>query len=313
MNRAALVTRRWPIPPGAHVAPLVADDGTELRAARWCPTEATRGTVVVLNGRTEYIEKYLETVSEVLQRGFCAATLDWRGQGMSERALPKRWKGHVERFDLYQQDVDALLASVVEPHCPKPWVLLAHSMGGNIGLHALHRLPGVFERAIFSAPMWGLGAGRNLPGVLRAIVSLGVTAGGGAWALRTGPKGVDPLGASFEGNGLTGDRERYESMNEQLRDEPELTVGAPTLRWIQEATASIDRLHAPGFPEAIQTPVCVCTPGADGIVSQAAQAELAARLPRGAAHRFEGARHEILLELDRYRKAFWERFDAFTA
>ena len=49
------------------------------------------------------------------------------------------------------------------------------------------------------------------------------------------------------------------------------------------------------------------------LLAQAAQAELAARLPRGAAHRFEGARHEILLELDRYRNAFWERFDAFTA
>ena len=313
MNRERLATRHWPIPPGARVEGLVTGDGTELRAARWCPAEAARGTVIVLNGRTEYIEKYLETVSEILKRGFCVATLDWRGQGMSERALSKRWKGHVERFDLYQQDIDALLASVVEPHCPRPWTLLAHSMGGHIGLHALHRLPGVFERAIFSAPMWGLGSGRNLPGILRALVSRGVLAGGGAWALPTGPAGTDPLGASFENNGLTGDRERYEAMNEQLRDEPGLAVGAPTLRWIHEATASIDRLHAPGFPEAIETPVCVCTPGADRIVSQAAQAELVARLPRATAHRFEGARHEILLELDRYRNAFWERFDAFTA
>jgi len=292
---------------------LITEDGTRLRTARWCPPESTRGTVVLFNGRTEYIEKYLETVEELLSRGFCVATLDWRGQGLSQRPLLDRTKGHVEDFNLYQQDVNVLLSEIVEPHCPSPYILLAHSMGGNIGLQSLSQYPRIFERAIFLAPMWGLGSGENLPLFLRGIVSACVFMGAGSWALRTGPEGIDPLSRPFETNGLTGDRKRFEAVNEQLHHEPQLALGAPTLRWIHEATASIDRIRAPGFAESIETPICICTPDADRIVSQIAQARVAARLPNARTHLFEGARHEILLEQDSHRTAFWEHFDAFTA
>ncbi len=39
------------------------------------------------------IEKYFEVVSELRERGFAVAVLDWRGQGGSARALPIRAKG----------------------------------------------------------------------------------------------------------------------------------------------------------------------------------------------------------------------------
>ena len=71
-----------PVPKGAVVDWLGASDGTRFRVARWCPPDATRGTVVVLPGRTEFIEKYFEVIDSLLKRGFCAAALDWRGQGL---------------------------------------------------------------------------------------------------------------------------------------------------------------------------------------------------------------------------------------
>ena len=37
----------------------------------------------MLTGRTEYVEKYFETIGDILERGFAVAILDWRGQGGS--------------------------------------------------------------------------------------------------------------------------------------------------------------------------------------------------------------------------------------
>ena len=97
-----------------------------------------------------------------------------------------------------------------------------------------------------------------------------------------------------------------------LRAEPRLGLGPATVDWMRQAVASMDLIFEPGWPEAIETPICICTPGDDQIVSRPAQEELAPRLPLAELHRFEGALHELLIERDELRDAFWERFDAFV-
>ncbi|MBU6474220.1 MAG: alpha/beta hydrolase, partial [Alphaproteobacteria bacterium] len=65
-------------------------DGNRLRTAIF-EAEAGRshrGVCVLLSGQTEFIEKYGEVIGELCARGFRVATLDWRGQGASRRALP---------------------------------------------------------------------------------------------------------------------------------------------------------------------------------------------------------------------------------
>src|SRR6478735_8712131 len=74
-------------------------DGATLRAALFRPAlilegGQPRGSVVVSPGRSEPIEKYFEVVQDLLDRGFVVLVHDWRGQGLSHRALPDRLKGH---------------------------------------------------------------------------------------------------------------------------------------------------------------------------------------------------------------------------
>ncbi len=61
--------------------------GATLRAARFdaAPDVPARGTCILLNGQTEFIEKYFEVIDELRGRGFAVATMDWRGQGGSGR------------------------------------------------------------------------------------------------------------------------------------------------------------------------------------------------------------------------------------
>lgn len=301
-----------PVPAGGVVARLEAADGTRFRVARWTPEGARRGSVVVMNGRTEYIEKYFETIGELLGRGFAVATLDWRGQGGSDRPLPNRQKGHVRDFALYTSDLHQMLESFAKPHCPGPYIALAHSMGGNVALRYLRDRPGTFERAVLSAPMLGIGSGRAARALLRAASVVGN-------ALRLGrhyPPGLRDFGPrqrAFEGNPLTSDPQRFARMIAQLDADPGLAVGGPTFGWMRAAYASMDAIRAPGFARAVETPVLIASAGADAVVSNEAQARVVAELPHGVRVAIEGARHELLMEAHRYRAQFLRAFDEFTA
>ena len=70
-----------PAPEDVVTGALTTRDGVSLRFARWHPPPGRKGTVCLFQGRTEFIEKYFETVRELRARGFAVATLDWRGQG----------------------------------------------------------------------------------------------------------------------------------------------------------------------------------------------------------------------------------------
>jgi lysophospholipase len=73
---------------------LCASDGMRLRHGFWvCGDSACRGTVFLLTGRSEYMEKYAEVVQELNGRGFDVYSFDWRGQGLSERILHNPAKG----------------------------------------------------------------------------------------------------------------------------------------------------------------------------------------------------------------------------
>src|SRR5579871_3802211 len=90
-----------PVPEGAVTGMLKTSDGVSIRFARWPPPPGRKGTVCIFQGRTEFIEKYFEVVRELNSRGFAVATLDWRGQGLSERELRDPRKGHVTNFSKY--------------------------------------------------------------------------------------------------------------------------------------------------------------------------------------------------------------------
>ena len=114
---------------------------------------------MLLQGRAEYIEKYFETVRDLQSRGFAVATFDWRGQGLSDRALEDPHKGHIRNFSEYATDLRAVMEQVVLPDCPPPVFALGHSRGGAIAIRACHDGNRWFDRVVLSAPMIGLRSG----------------------------------------------------------------------------------------------------------------------------------------------------------
>ncbi len=304
---------RNPVPYGAVPGTITAYDGTQLRYARWDPpARGRKGTVCLFGGRTEFIEKYFETISDLRQRGFGVATMDWRGQGGSSRPLRNKFKGHVEDFAQYNADLDEFMSEVVLPDCPPPYYALAHSMGANILLHAGCRRDCWFERMVFSSPMIRIGGRAPSLGVSDVLAQLSVFFGLGDLYI-PGGKDDAPNANPFDGNLLTSDRRRYERNRLTLDAAPALGLGSPTIAWVQAAVASMKVLNSFGFPPKVHVPVLMLAAGEDKIVSNQAIDEMAMQLKAGSRIVIDGARHELLQEKDSYREQLWAAFDAFVS
>lgn len=298
---------------GGTVHWLDTPDGLRLRAARW--PGGPRGTVLLLNGRTEFIEKYLEPVAELRSRGFAVWSLDWRGQGLSSRLLADPVPGHAVRFADHLADLDLLLDRLVLLDAgSRLLVLVAHSMGGHLGAHLLARRAPLFARAVLSAPMMDFrhkrGLSRHSVRLLSAAACLvpGVAARPGPGTSR-----LPPLDRPFEDNPLTGCPNRYAADAAWMRDQPALQVGGATWGWLRAASASIAALHRPGFARAITCPVLVLVAGDDRLVDNRAARRFTSRLPHGTLVEVPGARHELLREHDAHRRMVWDAVDRFLA
>ena len=268
-----------------------------------------RGTVAIFGGRAEFIEKYFETIEQLLERGLCVAALDWRGQGGSERQLANPRKGHIDDFSLFERDLNAFVTEVLGPSCPQPWFGLAHSMGAAILLMIAHAGRCPFERLVLTSPMIRLANlrrprfARGLAEVLDALGLGGAFAPGG----RSTPVGLAP----FENNPLTSDYARFQRMSGVLRADASVGLGYPTIGWVHAAFRLMSRFEDPDFPRAIMTPALVIASGADRVTDTRACERFSERLRAGRLIVVDGAEHEIMMERDLFRDQFWAAFDAF--
>jgi lysophospholipase len=299
-----------PVPDDVVTGSLQTADRVTLRFARWAPPPGRKGTVVLLQGRADFIEKYFETVRDLRARGFAVATLDWRGQGLSARLLRDRSKGHVRSFGDYDRDLDALMREVVLPDCPPPYYAIGHAMGASVLIRAAHQGRRWFDRIVLASPMVGLER-RRLLRFANPLVQVLCLAGMRSAAVpnsEPAPVALRP----FEGNALTSDPERHARTAAIVRAEPKLGIGAPTVGWAKAARRVIHEFGEPGYGLRIRQPMVLIAAGHDDVVSTPAIETFAMNLRAGSHLMVPGARHELLMEQDRFRAQFWAAFDAFV-
>ncbi|MDI3305594.1 MAG: alpha/beta hydrolase [Acetobacteraceae bacterium] len=299
---------------GGSVHWLRVRDGLPLRAAYWGARDRRpRGTMLLLNGRAEFIEKHLESVEELRQRGFAVWTLDWRGQGRSGRLLTDPGKGHVRDFADYVADLAQLVREKVEPTLSGgPLLMLAHSMGGNIALRYLAAYPGLVQRAVLSAPM--IDFQRNGMPLRRALALTGFLCALPGVAGRYNGRhrrAILAAHADVATNPFTTCPLRFARTAAWLAQDPRLGIGAATWGWSRAALRSVATLAAPEVARRISIPVLLLAAEDERITDNAAIARFAVALPQARLEVIPGTRHELLGEADAPRARFWRAFDAF--
>ncbi|TYB82935.1 alpha/beta hydrolase [Maritimibacter fusiformis] len=290
-------------PRGGRAWWLNTPDGVRIRAAIWQPEGTPTGTVMLFPGRSEYIEKYGPAAADLTARGFAVVTVDWRGQGLADRATPDPLLGHVGHFDEYQRDIDAVNALIRAEALPGPFFLIGHSMGGCIGLRALHNgLP--IRAAAFSAPMWGL----QLPTHKRPLAWVssfgGTLIGLGERLVPTGERECYAAIAPYDDNMLTTDPEMFAFLQGQLRARPALALGGPTLSWLRAALLETTRLTRMAPPP---TPAVTFLGSRERIVAPDRVHRIMGGWTGGALELVEGAEHEIVMERPETRTRFFDR------
>ena len=299
-----------PAPEDVVTGALTTRDGVSLRFARWHPPPGRKGTVCIFQGRTEFIEKYFETVRELRARGFAVATLDWRGQGLSERALGDPRKGHVGDFSEYEADVEAFMTQIVLPDCPPPLFAIGHSMGGTVMMRIARLGSRWFDRIVLSAPMIRL-AGVRGSTISKLTATVMRVAGLGSAYVPGGSDAIASTG-SYIGNPATSDPVRHARTKAVLETAPQLGIGSPTVAWLSAAYRAMNEFTDPAYPSKVRVPLMLIAAGRDQIVSTAATEDIAIRLRAGAHLIIAGSRHELMMEQERYRGQFWAAFDAFV-
>ncbi len=306
---------RWvePLAPGARRPGrrlrLETDDGVGLRAALWTGAGRGRGLALFLPGRAEFLEKAAITATLLAERGFAVASLDWRGQGLSDRWAVPRAKGHVGDFAEYDRDLAALLAAPEVAAEGPPRLVVGHSMGGALAAQATAE-GRLHAPLVLSAPMFGIRVAPIERRIARLLAHLAERGGrGDLWPPVPKAARPYPLSVPFEGNLLSGARDVWDWLGGILRAEPALGTGLPTLGWLLAAERAMRRLLRLG---ALGVPALQIIGSGERVVSAQAMAAAAAR--HGIATvTLPGARHEPLIESPELRARAWTAVDAFLA
>ncbi|MDR7122027.1 alpha/beta fold hydrolase [Rheinheimera soli] len=283
---------------------LKLSDGTGLHYVLIRP-EQVKATVVVVNGRTESYLKYQELAYQLTEQGYQVLMFDHRGQGLSARLTDNPHKGHIEDFQQYIDDMHQLISQVAQTEQQLPLYLLGHSMGGAISTLYLQQYPELFQKAALSAPMHGINGKLAYDEWdacrLASTVTLFSTEGYAGFADKA------YAAAPFEGNELTGSKERYQWMQRLYQDYPQIQLGGATWGWLEQACAVLPQMQQQA--DKINIPLLVMQAELDTIVSAAAQQEFCTVLAEnpnsgcvGGLQLIKGAKHELLFEQDDIRK-----------
>ena len=263
-----------------------------------------RGSIIIFPGRTEFIEKYLETVVDLTARGFTVLVMDPRGQGLSQRLINDPLKSYVDNFQDYADDLAGLTAQF-SPLLPKPHIIMGHSMGGCVALQAV--ISGVMRPSavVAASPMLGLYdmATPILISLIKVFSALGM-------AKKELPfqRGRSGIPVPFESNKLTSDPDRYKSWSAYFNNVERIRLGPPTYGWIAQALRSMNFVNKNA--DKLKVPALVVAAGADPIVDPASNRVFAEK--SGASFAVvPAALHELLLERDELRNQFFKAFDDF--
>lgn len=286
--------------------------------ARVHPVPDPIAHVLLVQGRTEFLEKYEEVIDRLGALGISVAAFDWRGQGLSG---PETYpyanadgskRGHVGDFSEYDRDLDAALdwfedSLAISGRIPR--VLLGHSMGAMIGMRGLIRHPKRFDAAFFTAPMWGLPIS-SFQTVLFAVVKLGKGLFNATGDFLPSRGNYSPSDDRFQGNALTRDPVRYARYANLVTKNPKLGAGGPTVAWTAAAFDAIDALPDLILSNPPQIPIRVLSCPKDRIVDSKRDQSIVDLMPQADLVLLSESGHEPLMERDDILDSALDHFKA---
>ena len=287
--------------------------GHTIRYAYLPAIGVPHGTIVIQGGLSEFAEKYFHNMRVLQTWGYDSWSMDWRGQGKSDRYtddVPPRLV-----FQGYANDAADLIQfteTLVNRRSDGPLVLIAHSMGGQISIEVLHMRPDLFDRAVLSTPMFGINTGSAPLWFVKMFASTMTffgqerkyVFGYGPWSPDT-PYDLTMSKTSHH-------PVRYIMGQDWYVRDPELIAGSLTWGWLNNAFESQNRTYSQSYMSKITTPLLIASVGNDDYVISELHAPACKNwLPDCALYEVPEAKHELFQEIDKFRRPWFARIKAF--
>lgn len=286
------------------------DSSNKLRVSFW-NLESTKGTIVLQSGRTEFIEKYFEVISEFIERGYAVAMMDWRGQGLSSRKSKNKKIGHIDNFNTYDADLVRVINECFLNKCPSPLIGFGHSMGGCLLTSYFISENNLFDKCILCAPMVSVRANsisRKLVAFLGALEIFGL----GDFPMQK-PSWDEKEGwleEPFSENALTTDENRFNRSFRFLQKYPDLGIKGISVGWLKHALKRTNEFKTLNWSECIKRPLLLLNATEDKLVNSSLNKSLLSQSDRVTIKDIE-SQHEIMMERDEIRVIAWEAIDNF--
>ena len=271
--------------------------------------DAPKGVIVISHGFTESVKKFYEAIYYMLQAGYEVFGLDHRGHGRSYRHNQDPLVVHVEHFQDYVLDLKHLVDTVVKPAAGSlPLYLYCHSMGGCIGAWTIESYPELFNKAVLSSPMLGLGFGKIPTPVVYAVASLkGI---GAKKALPMAPQQGFVTEPDFEKSCDSSECRYLYYHKKRLADEL-LQTQAASINWGKEAVKATKRVTSKYQTGKISIPVLVCQAGADTVVKNESEDLFVSRVPQSEMYKVPDMKHELYMTDSEVLIPYWEKIFKF--
>jgi len=253
-------------------------DGLSLATRCWVPLNA-RGTVTLVHGLAEHSGRYEPLAQALATRGWAVFAADLRAHGLSQDP-PGAGRVHVDHFEDYFLDLDAISGIARAQFEALPHFLLGHSMGGLITLRYVLHKPEGLSGAIVSSPALGIHPDSLPPGPLRALTGL---------LSRLAPRfRVD---GGLDSNAVSRDPD---VVRDYVNDP--LVTTKVSVRWYSEFVQAIERAHQAA--PSLRIPLLLMQSGADRLVDPGGPRKWLNQAPEGQVefHVWEGLYHEMFNE-----------------
>ena len=285
-----------------HDRVIEGDGGRPLFTARF-DADAPEGTVLIVHGFTENVEKYSEIIHSLLKNHLSVVAWDQRGHGRSWRnpEVEDISLTHVDDFGEYVRDMACVIRSLL-CDMPGPHRVFCHSMGGTVTALYLEAHRGEFDRAAMCAPM----IAPYLNGLPRPVVKLMCQTEKAMGRLKKRIIGSRPYDGAerFEDAAANG-RERFDWYESLRAATPAFQNNGPSYGWLRQAVKVTDAILAPGAVEKIDARVRLYSAELDATVLSRPQEAFITRLKAGERVVVKGAKHEIYRSNDAVLFPWW--------
>lgn len=253
--------------------------------------DQAKGSILISHGFTESELKYREMIYYYLKEGFNICIYDHRNHGHSRKEYIDG-PTHIDRFQQYVDDLDVVVKDKFKT-LPRPYYLYCHSMGGLIGATYLVQKSDVFDKVVFSSPLFEVNRGGVPYFAAKGIASLLCAFGSGNKYLPG--QGTFQAKEDFEGS-ASNCYERYiQYYRCQVKDKFLQNNGSSN-RWAYEVFKACEKLQKDC--KKIQIPILLFQADKDDFVLPNAQDTFISSVPNGRIVFVKDAKHEIYLSDD---------------